>query len=84
MPIYTYITVDKTKGCKHCQNSFEWLHKTFSETKLVKCPKCSSPIKKILSGFSLGASKTNFDRRAKEQGFHKLKKVDKGKYEKLY
>ena len=55
-----------------------------AKRKPSKCPKCNSQVKKIISGFSMGGSKTGFDRRAKQKGFHKLKKVDKGKYEKLY
>jgi len=84
MPIYIYTSINKEKACKHCQDSFEWFHKTFSEKRLTKCPECANSVKKIISGFSLGASKTGFDQKAKSQGFHKLKRVDKGKYEKLY
>jgi len=51
---------------------------------LKKCPECGSEVEKVFSPFSLGSSKTGFDRKAMEKGFHKLKRVDKGKYEKLY
>ena len=55
------------------------------DDKLIKvCRRCGAEVRKILSEFSLGFSKTELDREAKEKGFHKLKKVDKGKYEKLY
>ncbi len=81
MPIYIYKT--ENKGCEICGRGFEILQEV-NETKLRRCPECKGEIRRIYSGFSIQDSKNNLDQRAKKQGFHKLKKVDKGKYEKLY
>ena len=82
MPIYSYKLKGK-KACKYCRGGFEIVQK-ISEKPLTSCPKCGAKVVKVFLGFSLGFSQTGLDRRAKEKGFHKLKKVDKGKYEKLY
>ena len=83
MPFYIYRCVNEIKCCDFCRQEFEVFQSVKDET-LAKCPKCRAAVKKIITGFSTVESKTGFDRRAKDQGFHKLKKVDKGKYEKLY
>ena len=83
MPIYIYKAQQKKQSCGYCKDKFEVLQK-LNETPLMVCPRCGQKVKKIFAAFSCGQSKSNFDRRAKEKGFHKLKKVDKGKYEKLY
>ncbi len=83
MPIYIYKAKNDKKGCSYCRGKFELLQKVNARP-LKKCPKCGAAIKRIFSSFSLGASKTDLDTRAKAQGFHKLKRVDKGKFEKLY
>ena len=82
MPIYLYKAKGK-KGCSHCLGGFEVLQK-LRDAALDACPECGHTIRKVIGGFSVGFSKTHLDRRAKEKGFHKLKKVDKGKYEKMY
>jgi hypothetical protein len=41
-------------------------------------------VKKLISAPRVGASQSNFDDRAKASGFHKLKKLGKGEYEKQY
>jgi transcriptional regulator NrdR family protein len=41
---------------------------------------CNKPVKKKISTFSCSEGKKSFDSRAKAQGFHKLKKVDKIAY----
>lgn len=83
MPIYLYQAKNEGKGCDYCRGGFELLQKVTDEA-LKNCPKCGIAVRKVISGFILGFSKTALDRKAKEKGFHKLKKVDKGKYEKLY
>lgn len=83
MPIYIYKVKDKKKGCNYCKKGFELLQKV-NDKPLKKCPKCGTFIEKVFSTFSLGFAKTTLDRKAKEKGFHKLKRVDKGKFEKLY
>ena len=82
MPIYVY-KAEKSKGCAYCKKGFELLQ-GLNERALKKCPKCDAPVRKSICAVGFVASKTSLDRSAKEKGFHKLKKVDKGKYEKLY
>ena len=83
MPIYVYRVANGEKGCSYCSKKFQVMQK-ISEKPLRECPKCKKPVNKTFSSFSSPTSKTTFDRKAKEKGFHKLKRVDKGKYEKLY
>ena len=82
MPIYVYRAKEKN-GCNLCRKGFE-IFQSIKDKPLSFCPKCKSPVKRIFVSFSIGLSKTSLDRRAKEKGFHKLKRVDKGKYEIIY
>jgi putative FmdB family regulatory protein len=81
MPIYTYKACKN--GCNICEGGFELLQRPDQEKKAV-CPYCKAKIKRVFSCFAIKKSGRSLDRRAKEKGFHKLKKVDKGKYEKIY
>ena len=83
MPIYEYAAKDSSRGCEHCRNGFETMQK-MSDASLTQCPCCGASVTRVFSSFAAGEGKTNIDRKAKEKGFHKLKRVDKGKYEKLY
>jgi len=83
MPIYQYKVKGKMEGCEYCHRGFEVVQPINSRP-LRDCPVCGSPVEKVISSFSLGFSESSLDSKAKEKGFHKLKKVDKGKYEKLY
>jgi len=83
MPLYTYTAKTKDGSCRYCKKGFEVLQK-IGDKALTECPKCGKQIKRLLSTFSMPESKNNLDSRAKAKGFHKLKKVDTGKYEKLY
>lgn len=83
MPIYEYKAVDSKQSCDYCCNSFEELQQ-LSAPSLTKCPRCKAPIIKVISAPSIGGSKTSFDDKAKNAGFHKLQKLGKGEYEKKY
>ena len=83
MPVYQYVMDENEKGCSLCMDGFEIMQHVKDDT-LTTCPECGGKIRKIFPHVVIGASKTSLDRRAKESGFHKLKKVDKNKYEKLY
>jgi len=83
MPLYEYKAKQAKKSCPHCETGFELLQ-NLSEKPLSKCPKCTAPIAKVISAPRCGSSKSGLDSKAKEKGFHKLKRVDKGKYEKIY
>ena len=83
MPIYEFQAVSEDKACDYCRNGFELIMR-ISEPNLSACPKCGNPVVKQISAPAVGASKSGFDARAKAGGFHKLKKVSKGEYEKVY
>ena len=83
MPIYRYKAKEGKGGCKFCKEGFE-ISQSVNDKPIKFCPQCGAVVRKIISEFSLGFSKTGLDRKAKQKSFHKLKKVDKGKYEKLY
>lgn len=51
MPTYEYC-------CNHCENVFDVFH-SYKETPEIKCPLCSSPSKKQVSGFYLSSPKTS-------------------------
>jgi len=83
VPIYEYQVRDGNAGCEACRNSFETMQ-AVSEQPLVNCPKCGAPVMRLISPAAVGSSKSGFDSRAKNAGFHKLVKRDKGVYEKQY
>jgi len=83
MPFYAYVAKHSNKCCDYCCNGFELLQKLNSEA-VKKCPRCGAPVKKLITGFSIGLSKSGLDRKAQEKGFHKLKRLNKGEYEKEY
>jgi putative FmdB family regulatory protein len=62
---------------------FEEIQK-MSDPPLETCPKCGSPLAKLISVSSVGHSVSGLDQRAKAAGFHKLQKLGKGEYEKKY
>ena len=83
MPIHEYICSSEGKGCDYCRAGFEQLEK-IGQASLTSCPKCGAPVERRISAPRVGGSKTGFDDRAKAAGFHKLKKLGKGEYEKQY
>ena len=83
MPIREYICVDESKSCPHCRQLFERLEK-MEEAPLAVCPDCGSPVHRALSAPSFQRHVSNLDDRAKRAGFHKLKRLGKGEYEKQY
>ena len=83
MPIREYICSDENTSCEFCRKGFEQLEK-LDQPSLASCPKCGSPVDRRISPPRVGGSKTGFDDRAKAAGFHKLKKLSHGEYEKQY
>ncbi|MBL7116002.1 MAG: zinc ribbon domain-containing protein [Kiritimatiellae bacterium] len=83
MPIYEYQANDDAHACNRCKNGFEHLHRT-TEAPLTQCPECGALVHKLISAPSVGSSASGLDDRAKNAGFHKLKKLGKGEYEKQY
>ncbi|MCE9614214.1 MAG: zinc ribbon domain-containing protein [Lentisphaerae bacterium] len=83
MPIYEYRARDEHVSCPTCAHGFERLQR-LSDTVLTVCPRCGAPVVKLISAPSVGGSKSGLDDRAKAAGFHKLKRLGKGEYEKTY
>ena len=83
MPIYEYQASEEASSCPHCRDRFEEFQKV-SDPRLETCPRCGCAVRRLISVCSTGESKSGLDRRAKDSGFHKLVKRDKGTYEKTY
>lgn len=83
MPIREYRAADPAKGCQSCRDGFERLEK-LNDPPVTKCEKCGAEVVKLISALRVGASRTGADAKARQAGFHKLKKISKGEYEKVY
>ncbi|MDO9541452.1 MAG: zinc ribbon domain-containing protein [Kiritimatiellia bacterium] len=83
MPIREYQASNPENGCDYCRNRFERIERLNEPTPL-KCPQCGADLIRLISAPSVGASQTGADDRAKRAGFHKLKKISHGEYEKMY
>lgn len=83
MPLYVYEAVDGACGCERCRAGFEVMQK-LSDAKLTACPACGGAVYRVIQAPGLTHSKTDLHYRAKRAGFHTLKKVQKGEYEKIY
>ena len=83
MPLYVYESRHPKQGCAKCRAQFE-VSQRLNEEKLVKCPVCGGEVYRVIQAPGLTHSKTDLHYRAKRAGFHTLKKVNKGEYEKIY
>ena len=83
MPVYVYEAKEGAKGCAKCRAGFE-VTQSVNDARLESCPDCGSPIYRVVQAPGLGHSKTDLHYRAKRAGFHTLKRVSKGEYEKMY
>ena len=83
MPIYVYEAEEASAGCSRCRDSFE-VRQSISDAPLAKCPDCGSPVHRVIQAPALGRSKTDLAYRAKRAGFHALKRIGKGEYEKAF
>ena len=83
MPIYVYEAKEPKRGCAKCRASFE-VTQHLNDERLTECPDCGAPIYRVIQAPGLTHSKTDLHYRAKRAGFHTLKKVNKGEYEKVY
>ncbi len=83
MPIYEYEARDPASGCTLCKHPFERIQR-LSDPPLTRCPQCDKDVIRLISAPAVGASKSSFNDRAKKAGFHQLKKVGKGEYEKTF
>lgn len=83
MPVYVYEAKDSSRACAKCRGGFE-ISQHLSDAKLTQCPDCGAEIYRVIQAPGLAHSQTDLHYRAKRAGFHTLKRVDKGAYEKLY
>ncbi len=83
MPMREYQSCQPGQGCPACQAPFERLER-LSEAPLDRCPACGGPVARLLSAPRVGRSRSGLDARARQAGFHKLKRLGKGEYEKQY
>lgn len=83
MPIYEYRAADADEGCEQCRDGFEVLAR-LADAPLTTCPTCGVDVRKQISAAAVGGSKSGFDQRAKQSGFHKLERLGSGEYEKKY
>lgn len=83
MPIREYQAGNPEKGCSVCRNRFERIER-LNEPVMSKCPQCGAELLRLISAPRVGASQTGADDRARRAGFHKLKKISRGEYEKIY
>lgn len=78
MPVYEYQATEPEKGCEHCRDGFEILQR-MTDDSLKACPKCGTPVKRLLFQVGVATPKTNSE--LKDLGFTKLVKRDTGVYE---
>ena len=83
MPLYVYEAKDPATGCARCRDGFE-VAQSLSAAKLTHCPDCGAAIYRVIQAPGLTHSKTDLHYRAKRAGFHTLKRIGKGEYEKMY
>ena len=83
MPIYEYIAKELSQSCTYCKSGFEKLE-SISGQSTERCPQCGNAIHRQISAPNLGSSQSGYDDRAKQSGFHKLRKISKGEYEQEY
>ncbi len=83
MPIYVYEAKDPRTGCQKCSRGFE-VAQRLADAKLTVCPDCGASVYRVIQAPGLTHSRTDLHYRAKRAGFHTLKRVCKGEYEKMY
>lgn len=83
MPIYVYEAKDEKLACGRCRGGFE-VSQPINDAKLESCPDCGAPVIRVIQAPGLGRSQTDLNYRAKRAGFHSLKRVGRGEYEKMY
>ncbi len=83
MPLYLYEAKEPAKGCPKCSAGFS-VTQSLKDEKLTRCPDCGAAIYRVVCAPGLAHSKTDLHYRAKRAGFHTLKRVNKGEYEKIY
>ena len=83
MPLYVYEAKEEGRGCPKCNGQFEVMQH-LADSPLSVCPDCGSPVHRVIQAPGLAHSKTDLHYRAKRAGFHSMKRVGRGEYEKMY
>lgn len=83
MPLYVYKAKEGGRSCTYCADGFEQLEAP-GGTPMLRCPRCGAPVEKQWSAPRVGRSASGLDDRARHAGFHKLKKIGSGEYERQY
>lgn len=83
MPQYVYEPKDPERACDHCRDGFE-ITQSIKDDRLTVCPVCGAEVFRAIQAPGLGHSKTDLHYRAKRAGFHSMKRIAKGEYEKMY
>ena len=83
MPLREYQSCADPGGCEVCRRPFERLER-LGDPPLTACPRCGKAVRRIFSAPAVGVSRSSFDHRARQAGFHKLKRLGRGEYEKQY
>jgi len=83
MPLREYSCVNDAAGCAYCRRGFEQLEAPAAPP-LAVCPRCGAPVARRLSAPSVPPARGTFRDRAQRAGFHQLKRVDRGTYEKQF
>lgn len=84
MPTYTYEPREGAAGCDYCRDGFELVQAIGAPVPPEGCPRCAAPLRKVPPRIAVGRSGSGLDDRAKSAGFHKLKRLGKGEYERQY
>ena len=83
MPLREYACAAEAGGCAYCRAGFEVLE-ALPAPPVAACPRCGAPVARRLSAPSVPPTRGTFTDRAKRAGFHQLKRVDRGTYEKQF
>ena len=83
MPLREYSCVPGAAGCAYCRQGFEQLEAPVAAP-LSACPRCGAPVERRLSAPAVPPSRGALSDRAQRAGFHQLKRVDRGTYEKQF
>lgn len=83
MPVYVYEARESAGGCAKCAHGFEVVQ-SINDEHIKFCPDCGAEVYRVLQPSWLGFSKTDLHYRAKRAGFHSMKRIGKGEYEKMY
>ena len=83
MPLREYNCVMEAAGCAYCRPGFEQLEAA-AAVQLAACPRCGAPLERRLSAPAVPSPRGTLRDRAQRAGFHQLKRVDRGTYEKQF